>query len=190
MFKHHILVGICLLLTACGATSEVALMEDLPVTLASVKPVVSSSPEAKSMPPANSASPVASVNPMPSNTPMPSAMPSAVTEAIPTFIKQGLFKNSFHTVTGKAFLLQSEGKHYARLEDFYTDNGPDLYVYLVRNNTGKPQSTSDFVSLGRLKATKGNQNYEIPAGTDLSQIQSITIWCQAFSVNFGYAPVM
>ncbi len=69
-----------------------------------------------------------------------------------------------------------------RLENFKATNGPDLYVYLSTDN-----SASDFVNLGRLKGNIGNQNYDIPEGTDLSKYHTVLIWCQAFSVLFGSA---
>ena len=39
-----------------------------------------------------------------------------------------------------------------------------------------------FVDLGRLKAFKGSQNYEIPAGVDALKYGSVVIWCEQFSV--------
>jgi len=46
---------------------------------------------------------------------------------------------------------------------------------------------SDFVNLGRIRATEGNVNYEIPEGTDLTKYKNVLIWCRAFSVLFSYA---
>ncbi len=43
------------------------------------------------------------------------------------------------------------------------------------------------MSLGKLKANSGNQNYEIPDGADLSKYNTVLIWCQQFSVLFGSA---
>ena len=60
---------------------------------------------------------------------------------------------------------------------FFSTNGPDLYVYLSTD-----KSASDFVNLGRLKGNMGNQNYEIPQGTDLERYGTVLIWCKAFSV--------
>jgi hypothetical protein len=68
------------------------------------------------------------------------------------------------------------------LEDFSSTNGPDLYVYLSTDD-----SASEFVNLGQLKANKGNQNYEIPEGTDIEKYDKVLIWCKAFSVLFGSA---
>jgi len=45
----------------------------------------------------------------------------------------------------------------------------------------------DIVNLGRLKGNIGNQNYPIPAGTDLTKYNTTLVWCRAFSVLFGSA---
>jgi hypothetical protein len=68
------------------------------------------------------------------------------------------------------------------LENLKATNGPDLYVYLSAD-----KDASDIVNLGRLKGNIGNQNYEIPAGTDLSKYNTVLIWCKAFSTLFGSA---
>jgi hypothetical protein len=72
-----------------------------------------------------------------------------------------------------------------RLENLRVTNGPDLYVYLSRD-----KSASDFVSIGKLKANNGNQNYEITSETDLSKYDTVLIWCRPFSVLFGSAELM
>src|SRR5918996_6289044 len=75
-----------------------------------------------------------------------------------------------------------DGGNVLRLEDLVVTNGPDLYVYLSTD-----KSASDFVNLGRLKASIGSQNYPIPAGTDMTKYDTVLIWCKAFSVLFGSA---
>jgi hypothetical protein len=91
--------------------------------------------------------------------------------------------DGFHNVEGVAKVITLEdGKAFLRLENLMATNGPDLYVYL---STGK--DVSDIVNLGRLKGNIGNQNYEIPAGTDLSKYNTVLIWCKAFSTLFGSA---
>jgi Electron transfer DM13 len=69
--------------------------------------------------------------------------------------------------------------------DFEVGPGPKYHVYLVpkanvRQNSDVPDTM--FVDLGRLRAFKGSQRYEIPAGVDLRKYQSVVIWCEAFSV--------
>ncbi len=91
--------------------------------------------------------------------------------------------DGFHNVEGIAKVIPlSDGKTFLRLENLKATNGPDLYVYL---STSK--DSSDIVNLGRLKGNIGNQNYEIPTGTDLSKYSTVLIWCKAFSTLFGSA---
>ena len=91
--------------------------------------------------------------------------------------------DGIHNAEGQVKVLRlNDSTNFLRLEDFKATNGPDLYVYLSTD-----KSASDFVNLGRLKGNVGNQNYEIPNGTDLSKYITVLIWCQAFSVLFGSA---
>jgi hypothetical protein len=78
-----------------------------------------------------------------------------------------------------------------RLEDFRTENGPDLLVYLSSASADAEgtEYTEDFVDLGALKGNIGNQNYLVPDGTKLSKYQSVVIWCRRFKVAFGSAPL-
>lgn len=91
--------------------------------------------------------------------------------------------DGFHKAGGIGKVINlADGRTFLRLENLKITNGPDLYVYL---SVGK--DALDFVNLGRLKGNIGNQNYEIPAGTDLSKYNTALIWCKAFSTLFGSA---
>jgi hypothetical protein len=91
--------------------------------------------------------------------------------------------DGFHNAEGTARVIYLEdGSAVLRFEDFKVTNGPDLYVYLSTD-----KGTSDYVSLGRLKANIGNQNYQLPEGIDLTKYDNVIVWCQAFSVYFGGA---
>ena len=92
--------------------------------------------------------------------------------------------DGIHNAEGEAKIIpfQDGDKNILRLENLRVTNGPDLYVYLATDKT-----TSDFVNVGKLKANNGNQNYEIPAGTDLTKYDTVLIWCRPFSVLFGSA---
>ena len=114
-----------------------------------------------------------------------------MTEAAATTLGQtSLFIGEFvgvndgiHNAGGMAKVIQlDDASMILRLENFKATNGPDLYVYLATDN-----SASDFVNLGKLKGNIGNQNYDIPEGTDFSKYHAVLIWCQAFSVLFGSA---
>jgi len=134
-------------------------------------------------------------SPAPSATlPAPSAAsdgpaePSASSRAQP-MERTGSFMGAdeFHFGEGTARLIETApGQYTLRLADFAVRNGPDLYVYLSPDPGGYADGA---IELGRLKADRGNQNYEVPAGTDLSNVESVVIWCRQFSVLFATAPL-
>ncbi len=69
--------------------------------------------------------------------------------------------------------------------DFEVGPGPAFHVYLVPR-AGIARSAElegqKFVDLGRLRAFKGSQVYDVPAGVDLKTYGSVIIWCEAFGV--------
>ena len=104
---------------------------------------------------------------------------------------QGTFYDIAHIGEGQAMIYQlADGSRVLRLQDFEVDNGPDLHVYLVPINP-VPDSVGveilGSVDLGKLKGNIGDQNYVIPTDLDLSQFQSVVIWCQPFRVPFTAA---
>lgn len=129
--------------------------------------------------------PVAIASPDPS-----SAVPSAAPSAAPSPAaneRTGSFvgADEFHFGSGTARLIETApGSFTVRLEDFAVRNGPDLFVYLSPSADGY---TDGAVELGSLKADRGNQNYEVPAGTDVAAARSVVIWCRQFSVLFAAA---
>ncbi len=88
---------------------------------------------------------------------------------------------SAHDVKGDIHVYQADGQRTLRFEDFETVNGPDLFIYLATDITAE-----DSISLGEIKATKGNVNYEIPPGIDLEKYDTVLVWCRAFKVLFSY----
>ena len=94
--------------------------------------------------------------------------------------------DGFHNAEGVAKIIQlADRTDILRSENFKATNGPDLYVYLSTDKTN-----ADIVNLGRLKGNIGNQNYLIPAGTDITKYNTALIWCRAFSVIFGSAQLL
>lgn len=87
-----------------------------------------------------------------------------------------------HPASGTVRIIGADGKGYVRYENFKTINGPDLYVYLAKDT-----DAGEFVNLGRVRATEGNINYEIPAGVDLSRYRYVLTWCKVFGILFNYA---
>jgi hypothetical protein len=69
--------------------------------------------------------------------------------------------------------------------DFEVGPGPKYHVYLVPEKDVVPSTNvarTMFVDLGRLKAFKGSQNYEIPPGVEVAKYGSAVIWCEQFGV--------
>ncbi|MDQ3914437.1 MAG: DM13 domain-containing protein [Actinomycetota bacterium] len=104
----------------------------------------------------------------------------------------GSFRSIDHTTSGTATVARAgDGHYYVRLEDFSTENGPDLFVYLsaAPATANDREFADEFVNLGSLKGNIGNQNYRVPEGTDLESYESVVIWCRRFTSPFGAAPL-
>lgn len=106
-------------------------------------------------------------------------------------VASGRFHGDAHETAGRAELHRTaDGGAVLRLAGFSTSNGPDVRVYLVAADSVPDAGTvkrAGFLDLGALKGNLGDQNYAIPAGTDLSRYRAVSIWCRRFSVNFGAA---
>lgn len=110
----------------------------------------------------------------------------------PVALASGPFRSLDHTTTGSATLVRlPDGKRAVQFEALDTSDGPDLHVYLSDKPASSPEEAfgSGFTNLGKLKANRGNQVYEVPAGVDLAGVRSVVIWCQRFSEGFGVAPL-
>jgi hypothetical protein len=110
--------------------------------------------------------------------------------AEPVTVAAGRFRSLGHETSGRAAVLEVDGgRRFLRLDELRTSNGPDLFVYLSATPADGPRDAFDeeFLSLGRLKANQGNQNYEIDAGTRLDRYRSVVIWCRRFTYAFGAA---
>ncbi|MCC5950993.1 MAG: DM13 domain-containing protein [Acidimicrobiia bacterium] len=97
--------------------------------------------------------------------------------------------------TGTANVLtDGSDQRFVRFEDdFATDNGPDLLVYLG-TGTGNYEDPSQYVELGVLTGNIGAQNYEIPAvhpetgePIDLAVFDHVAVWCKRFDATFTVA---
>jgi len=110
-------------------------------------------------------------------------------------IETGTFHGKVHQTSGRATIYEEEnGKLVLRLTNFKTSNGPDVHVILIASKDADDdanflKSNTQRVELGKLKGNEGDQNYEIPDGTDLAKFQTVSIYCERFNANFGAAPL-
>ncbi len=141
----------------------------------STQPVAPATIEATVPVPTATTAPTAS----PPTSPPGTTAPAIVTEFSGTFVGRD------HPTSGDALVLgDGSGQRFLRFEQFETDNGPDLNVYLVNSSAG---GVDDFIDLGNLKGNLGDQNYELPADADLTVYDTVLIWCVRFSSPFGEA---
>ncbi|AXC13931.1 hypothetical protein ACPOL_4661 [Acidisarcina polymorpha] len=69
-----------------------------------------------------------------------------------------------------------------------------MHVLLIaaddaQDNDNFLKGNVERIELGKLKGNEGDQNYDIPAGTDLAKFHRIAIYCVRFNANFGTAPL-
>ncbi|MET8849798.1 DM13 domain-containing protein [Amycolatopsis sp. NPDC004625] len=149
-----------------------------------VDETVNESLPAAAAPAASTAQPV-SAAPVPTPTPTPT---------LPAEVATGTLISHEHRTTGTVRVLRGPGGSLVlRLENLATSSGPDVHVWLT-DAPVKPGKDGwgvfddgKHLDAGKLKGNRGNQNYELPAGTDLAGYPSVSLWCDRFDVSFGAA---
>ena len=110
-------------------------------------------------------------------------------------LETGTFHGKVHNTSGRATIYkEADGRLVLRLTNFKTSNGPDVHVVLIAEKDAADdanflKSGTQKVELGLLKGNEGDQNYDIPAGTDLGKFRTVSIYCERFNANFGAAPL-
>ncbi len=116
------------------------------------------------------------------STPAPGT-PTDLTNA--TLLKSGMFTGiGGHSVSGTVKVFELTGKKYIVFDPYSSQSGPDLKVYLSKNETA-----TEYIRVGNLMSTMGKQTYEVPGTPDIAQYPFVHIWCEAFSVEFARAPL-
>jgi hypothetical protein len=98
--------------------------------------------------------------------------------------------DAIHKGKGMAEVIRSQDGVVVRFTEFEVTNGPDLQVWLVKHENPRESSdvtNSEWLSLGELKGNIGDQNYSVPADTDIADYGSVVIWCKPFKVLFAGA---
>ncbi|RSM37771.1 electron transporter [Amycolatopsis balhimycina DSM 5908] len=126
--------------------------------------------------------------------PSPSSPPSPSAPAAPAELATGTLISHEHRTTGTVRIVRAaDGSLVLRLENLATSSGPDVHVWLTDAPVKPGKDGWDVfddgkhLDAGKLKGNKGNQNYPLPAGTDLTAYTSVSIWCERFDVSFGAA---
>lgn len=100
-----------------------------------------------------------------------------------TVLYSGRFINGPYGVTmGIAQIEAVNNQWQLRLDSFNVSNGPDLKVYL-----SKEQQPISFISLGSLRSTNGSQVYAISGMPDIASYKYALIHCEKYNHLFGSA---
>jgi hypothetical protein len=102
---------------------------------------------------------------------------SPIPENTPPIATGNFMPTSGIKVTGSAKIYLNGNQSEVRLEDFSISSGPDLKVYLSKNDT-----PTDFVNLGNLTSATV---YTIPTQVNVSSYKYVLIHCQQYSHLFA-----
>lgn len=102
-------------------------------------------------------------------------------------------RDSIHWANGTGAVYRAGGTSILRLDDtFAAGPGPNYWIYLNTKPVGDEDTflaDSGRVRIAPLKSFTGSQNFVLPAGLDVTQFQTVTIWCETFSAYIGSAPL-
>ena len=111
----------------------------------------------------------------------------------PQPILTGRFETKAQQTAGRATIYKKpDGEQYLRLSDFTTPSDPYIHVVLGRADDpnlaqGVVKGDLDGIDLGPLKANPGDQNYDLPAATDLNKYNAVVIYSQRPHAVLGLA---
>lgn len=111
--------------------------------------------------------------------------PENAGETLPTgtVLATGNFASNGHPTSGTVKVVQdATGKKHLVFENFRSDDGPDLDIWLSPSESGNP-----YQSLGDLKKLSGSFSYELDNSINYTVNNRVLIWCVDFSVLFGHA---
>lgn len=121
------------------------------------------------------------------------AVPGRAAEGDPA-LAGGTLSNAFSSwgrpsLQGDWKIVQSEGAYFIELgENFKAKEGPDVKIFL--SPTPADEVTGDnavdgSVLVQQIADFDGRARITIPAGTDISQFQSLVFHCEAYSKLWG-----
>jgi hypothetical protein len=93
-----------------------------------------------------------------------------------------------HEGAGMVEIAGKAGAYTLKLNNFFSSEGPDLHVILSKNADPIHDKVGDgWLDLGNLQATSGDQQYALPADTDLGSYKSAVIYCVTYNFVFSAA---
>ena len=99
-----------------------------------------------------------------------------------TTVYQGSFTTSAHPTSGTIKLSKdAAGKKYLVFDNFKTDAGPDLRVWLSDD-----LAATNYSEITN-KVTNGTFQLDVNSSIDTDKKKKVLIWCKSFSVLFGSA---
>ncbi len=94
----------------------------------------------------------------------------------------GFISARYGTVSGKAEIYKKINTFEVKLSNFNSTNGPALHVFI-----SKESMPVNFIDLGPLKSTSGNQLYNVTGMPDFKDFKYISIHCVLYDHLFGWA---
>lgn len=116
-------------------------------------------------------------------TPVTQATPANIDTTKPA-VSTGAFSAGAHPTSGTVKVVVDKTdatKKYLSFENFKTDAGPDLFIYLAED-----KNATGFLSVAKLDKT-GTFTLDIPASANLTKQKYVLVWCKSFTVLFGSA---
>lgn len=104
------------------------------------------------------------------------------------FGQSGSWTKKANSISGTWSITEKNGKKVLSLKGFKTATAPDLKIFLSPETSTKVSSrtaTKGAVLVAKLKSSKGDQTYTLPAGVDLSKYKSVIIHCEKYSKLWG-----
>lgn len=99
------------------------------------------------------------------------------------YTHRGVFSDGpYGSTSGVAKVYKINSTLSLELDSFAVNNGPDLHVYLSRE-----EQPINFIDLGKLRANSGKQSYAITGMSNLADFKFVLIHCQRFDHLFGKA---
>ena len=115
------------------------------------------------------------------------------TSGAPQPILTGRFEGKADHTSGRATIYKKPGgEEYLRLSDFATSKGSDVHVVLARGDDRNLSQEAgkaglDSIDLGPLQINQGDQNYDLPAATDLNKYADVVVYCERSHAVVGLA---